>query len=74
MIHPDTWFETHQREQNERTEKNRKNLANQLQDSNNDSLKNKMLSQSGELFIRVGTKLKGSAAPKRPYQQPQLIK
>ena len=73
MIHPDTWFETHRHEQNERTNKSIKNLAKELQNSNESSLKDKVLENSGELFIRVGNKLKGSA--QRPYQQqPQLIK
>ena len=73
MIHPDTWFDTHRHEQNERTNKSTNDFANELQSNNESTLKSKVLESSGEMFIRVGKKLKGSA--QRPYQQqPQLIK
>ena len=72
MIHPDSWFDTHRHEQKDRTAKSTKKLAHQLQDRNTATLKNKLLIMSGESFIRVGKRLKGSAY--QGLHEPQFIK
>ena len=72
MIHPDTWFDTHQHEQKTRVAESTKKLALKLQDRNRSTLKDKLLLMSGESFIRIGRRLKGSA--QQAYREPQLIK